>query len=454
MRQCFQFAWVLSFVLTTTATAQDFQRHNATFSQPRATLQAPTEAPTEPLFTVARTPATFRFSLVDGCETLPEDNPGNWSSWSESLYGSDGNYYIGISDHRGVDGQSFVVRLDPESLGQDIVLHTDALLNHEPGTYGHGKLHGRLDEYPKGHLVGATYWGIPPLDTQYKGEFWTGHIPGGYLFDVNFATGQSRDLGCPFPRDSWPMFATDTRRGIFYAIGYDKHFLAYDLANRKTIYAGLPPANIEWWVRATLVDEETGLCFSTSHARFVKFDPATATFSHLPISAPDNPDKDGLEEQSNEMRAYTRSRTPDGSYFCVTSDGMLFKFYPDTETVTPLGKNWGEGYYSTSLALSPDGRYVYYTVDAHGDAYKHGVPVIQYDLETDARKVIAFLGPYFGEKAGYVFGGSYSLTINGDGSELLIVWNGGLRDGEGNQKTFGTPALMFIDIPASERTRS
>jgi hypothetical protein len=397
---------------------------------------------------IAKTPCKIRFSVVEGCDPFPEDNTGCWSSWSESILASDGNYYSAISDHRGVDGRTFIVRYDPETGEQKEVFHSDKLLDHKPGTYGHGKIHGRLDEYPPGHLIAATYWGIPPMDTKYKGERWTGPIPGGYLIRVDLAKGTTENLGVPFVRDSWPMFATDTKRGIFHAIGYDRHYLAYDLANSRPLYAALPPPNIHWFERATLVDEKTGFCYSNSGERMVKYDLEKNEITYLEAEIPDNP---GSDEHPPSLRCYTRRRTADGAYLCHAMDGTVFKFYPDTEAIERVDINWGKGHYCTSSPISPGDRYLYYTVDVHGSAYTHGSPVVQYDLVEKRRKVLCFLHPYYQEKHGYVFGGSYSVVVNEDGSQIFITWNGKFRETEKEGESFGDPSFMLIDIPESER---
>ncbi len=410
------------------------------------TLAAPETLKDATEFVVAKEPSSFRFSVVKGCYPIPDYNSGVWSSWSQSILASDGNYYCAISNHLGVDGQCYVIRYNPKTDEQTRVLDTNVLISREPETYGHGKLHGRLDEYPKGYIIGATYWGMPPLWTVYKGEPWLGDVPGGHLFSIDIAKGTSKDLGVPFERDSWPMHATDTRRGIFYAVGYDKHFLAYDLNTKRPLYAALPQPTVEWSSRATLVDEITGNCYGTSRNRFVKYNPKTNKITYLEAQLPAKPNQKG----DTHLRCYTRRRTAEGAYICQTFDGTIFKFFPDTETTETIDINWGEGYYCASMALSPGGRYIYYTVDVHGSAYLHGSPIVQYDLKEKKRKVIAFLHPHFETAYNYVFGGSYSVTLNEDGSELFIVWNGKFKaDKEG--ESFGDPTFMVVEIPASER---
>lgn len=425
--------------------------------RPAQTLVAPPELRDATWFTIARVPCTLHFSVVEGCYPLSEDSAGLWSSWSESVLASDGNFYSAISNHQGVDGRSYIIRYEPETGRQTRVFDSHKLFAHEPGTYGHGKMHGRLDEYPEGFLVAATYWGMPPMITYYKGKRWTGSVPGGRLVQVNLETGTSRDLGVPFERDSWPMFATDTRRGIFYAVGFDKHFLAYDLNAERALYAALPQPTVEWGRRATLVDEETGNCYSTSLERFVKYDPTTNRISHLDVCAPSNPHREdmpyytpGRNDNYYYLRCYTRRRTREGAFICQTFTGVIFKFFPDEESVETIDINWEQGCYCASMALSPGERYLYYTVDVHGSSFKHGTPVVQYDLRKKRKKVLAFLHPYYMDEHDYRLGGSFDVNLNDDGSKLFLTWNG--KFGPKNEtESFGVPTFMLIEIPASER---
>ena len=64
--------------------------------------------------------------------------------------------------------------------------------------------------------------------------------------------------------------------------------------------------------------------------------------------------------------------------------------------------------------------------------------------------MIAFLHPFYADKYGYVFGGSYGLSLNKDGSQLFIAWNGKFSP-EKEGESFGDPTNMLIEIPESER---
>lgn len=404
---------------------------------------------------VALAPPKLRWSLIQGCDPFPENNQGLWSTWSSSVYASDGNFYTTVSDHRGVDGSSRVIRYDPRTGSQTVVLDTRALFRHEPGTFGHGKIHGRLAEYPAGSVYIASYWGLPPLSAKdpATGDYFAGPIPGGHLARVDIATGTSEDLGEIFHRDSWLMFATDKRRGILYGRGYDGHILAYDLKAGKTLFCALPPAQIMWDGRTVLVDEDRGVCYGNSRDRWVRFDPAHGSFALMNARTPPNPiHGNGVGENT---RGYAKHKLKDGSFLCMTSEGMMFKFFPEEDRTELLDFNWTNGMYCPDFAISPDERYVYYTLKdtlgCNSAPFQHGSPIVQYDLSTRRKKVLAFLHPYYHDKYGYFFGGSYAATLNGDGSQLFITWNGVIADEIPELGAYNNPSLMLVDIPESER---
>jgi hypothetical protein len=116
-----------------------------------------------------------------------------------------------------------------------------------------------------------------------------------------------------------------------------------------------------------------------------------------------------------------------------------------------MGTNWGDGLYATSMALSPDDHYLYYTVGAHGSTWNAGSPIIQLDLRTNTKKVLAFLHPFYQEKHGYVFGGSYSVCADSKATSLLITWNGRFRKSDETGESFGHLSFMHLAIPAVER---
>ena len=173
----------------------------------------------------------------------------------------------------------------------------------------------------------------------------------------------------------------------------------------------------------------------------------------------------------DRMRCNTRQRGPDGLFWGITYSGEIFSYDPEKEEVKGHGLIWpGYDLYSCTIDRSPGGRYLYYTIGAHSRAYLYGSPVIQYDIKTGKRKVLAFLYQHFYDKFGYIPGGSYAFKLDDKGEKLFMMWNGDFNDAEAlkekggwdpkdistygmpsNLDAFGHCAVFVLNIPDSER---
>ena len=133
--------------------------------------------------------------------------------------------------------------------------------------------------------------------------------------------------------------------------------------------------------------------------------------------------------------------------------GVMYKFYPDEEKTEYIGINWdAEGVYTTSVAMDSKFRYIYYVPGSHGRTMNLGTPVVQYDIKTDQKKVIAFLGPLYHEKYGYACTGTFGIELSEDDSLLVIQMNGGF--GENPHKSmFEQTAIFTVHIPEAERSK-
>jgi hypothetical protein len=105
--------------------------------------------------------------------------------------------------------------------------------------------------------------------------------------------------------------------------------------------------------------------------------------------------------------------------------------------------------------LSPDERFLYYLPGSHGQAFKYGTPVVQYEIATGTRKVLAFLAPVLEKELHYVPGGSYGVKLSADGGTLYVNFNGHaadpVRPAAMKPNGFGLCSFAAIHIPASER---
>jgi hypothetical protein len=238
-------------------------------------------------------------------------------------------------------------------------------------------------------------------------------------------------------------------------------FMCYDVPNKRIRFAGYLPEGMRWFWRTMLVDEDTGFVYSTNNLpsdstiNFIRYEPVKNRFFMMKSAVPAN----RMTGKYGQMRAHTRRKTSDGAFIGIISadtagrGGELFKFYPSEDRVEDLGLCWeGDQRYTASLAMSPDKKYLYYIPAAHGKTYLEGAPVVQYNLQSGRRKVIAFLFPYFYEKYGYIPGGTYSINLDDNGENLFVLLNGAFSEyNQEGSDTFGDPAIVVIHIPPAER---
>jgi len=413
-------------------------------------IKIPADYPGKQDFTVAKAVPAVDFAPIRNLypEFFPDDNKGIWSQWGEVTKGPNGCFYMASGDHRCKNGQVFITEYDPVKKEQRIVVDVGKICGWKKNQLVHGKIHGRMDIMQDGTLVAAT-WNGSSIRKEWLDN---GYVKGGYVFTYNVLTGVAEYHGIPFYGDSWPYHSIDTQTGVMMAIGAENNFMTYDVRKKKLLYGGFPPNGIDWCRRATLLDERTGLLYSTDLStkenRLICYDQRTNVFRRLACSSPPNP----VTGASSRMRAYTARRTPDGAFYCMDSPGTIYKFYPDEERTELIGINWDEqGVYTTSVAMSPKFRYIYYVPGSHGGAMNLGTPVVQFDTQSNKKKVIAFLGPYYHNKYGYGTTGTFGIELSEDGSLLVIQMNGGF--GEDPYKSrFEHTAIFAVHIPESERS--
>ena len=110
---------------------------------------------TLPPHTTASTPPTVDFAPFP----KPNYNGNPWSQWGAALLASNGRFYCAIGDHLGVDGNSYVYEYDPASKRLALIGDVKTAVNHIPGSWGHGKIHGQINEGNDGYIYMPTYWG-------------------------------------------------------------------------------------------------------------------------------------------------------------------------------------------------------------------------------------------------------------------------------------------------------
>ncbi len=408
-----------------------------------AMLKVPEEAEgAQAPFVVAQVPPRVELALYP--EPIKHPDWGHvWSQWGDGVLGPDGRFYSSIGDHGGPDGHSYIYAYNAQERRLHLVVDQQKFLGQREGDWGFGKIHGRLEYLEDGMLYWATYWGNgPPDDYAQEKELY------GMVVRADPRTGKGDILGVAQAPYVLPMGMIDHRAKLFYGLPCDnrwqgKGFLVYDLEARETIYYGHQAQ--ERGQRFILIAEERGSAYFTvqpdadrDELWLARYDVGENAVDLQALRLPDG---------YGTMRAGTERADGRGDYYIVCN-GKLARVDLEAGEVEPIGPVWDEGEYTTAVEISPGGRYLYAIPGSHGTAWQFGAPVVQYDLKTGRRKVLAFLGPYYRERYGYYVGGSYCVELSPDGRRLFFGMNG--NDEEGGQ-AFGLPASMLLHIPESER---
>jgi len=395
---------------------------------------------------IARTPPTIDFLYFPG-----QTHPGKlWSVWGEgSAVGS--KYYTSIGDHNSPRGESQVYEYDSRTKKLRLIMNVKKFLE-QPGmlppgmNYIPGKIHSRTEMGSDGRLYFSTHRGSTSDNTTdargYKGD---------NIYRVNPKTGKMEIAALyPMPKHTIPASVLDPERMIYYggtapgndAVDKGVWFIAYDVKNHKLLkkeeggfdrYAIFSRSSGCIYWRGLPKAKEGG---TDAGAYGRKYDPRTNLITSCP--------------QVPVVRACTEE-TKDGIVYGFTQgDRNMWAFDVRNETFKTVGPGMvASESYVTSMDLDPvTERYIYYVPGAHGGGIKDGTPVVQYDVETNTRKIIAFLGKFYAEKYGYSPDGTFSVAVSPDGSILFITWNGSRLP---NAKDWDTVAMTAIHIPESER---
>lgn len=401
-------------------------------------LEVPKGVQLTPGVVVAKAAPEVEFHYYPG-----QDYPAKlWSAWGENL--AVGPYcYSAIGDHDGPVGNAFLYQYDARDQQLRKVVDLKQVLQVPEGKYTPGKIHSRIDQGNDGWLYFSTHRGSTRVTLPkfgFAGGWILRHDPQREVTEVV--------AHAPLPNQTLPTSVMDPQRMIFYAgtqdgaNQQDPMFLAYDVKRRKVLYSGPQgPA------RCLILARSTGRVYfhpvngkaAKGPQQLYRFDPAAPA---APVAI----------DAKLAMRAATME-SPEGDVYTIEGED-LWAFNTRTEQARHLGKAPVAGKtYTASLDLCPRTyRYLYYIPGAHGGAEADGTPVVQYDLRTNQRKVLAFLHPYYHQKYDYVPSGAYGLAISPEGDKLYITFNGARRAEDLSRRVrWNTCAFFVLRIPAAER---
>ena len=408
---------------------------SASFLKPPATLR--------PRVKIAKTPPTVDFLFYPG-----QTYAGNpWSVWGDGL-AVGMKYYSAIGDHKSPEGNAFVYEYDAKTKQLRRVVDLRKVLKRPAGHYTPGKIHSRLDMGSDGWLYFSTHRGSTRVALDPKN-----HYRGDWILRYHPKRQKTEIVAhAPLPMQCMPTSLLDPDRLIFYAGTADAlnkkkpQFLAYDVKNRKVLYSDdYGPYRYLIFARSTGKVYFHGNTSSPSRTKgvgqLVRFDPKKPGVPK-PIPA-----RLGLRSATQE--------TPGGFVYTIDHD-RLWAFDTKTEKVTDLGPSAvGAKTYTTSIDVDmKTQRYLYYVPGAHGGAEKDGTPLVQFDIKTRTRKVIAFLHPHHFNRYEYIPIGTFGSAVSSEGDKVYITWNGNMgteRKDLGKRVRFNTCAMSVVHIPQTER---
>ena len=384
--------------------------------------------------TVSKTAPTIDFVYFPG-----QDYAGRpWSCWGESLF-ANGKYYAAIGDHLAPAGTARVFEYDPAKKAFRQLVDLKTLLAMPDGHYSPAKIHTALSLGADGAIYFGTHRGSTTVTTDKY------HYKGDWVVRVTPGTAKAEVVAhAPVAKHCIPTGFLDPERLIFYggtAPGEGKEdasgvrFFAYDTRKQKLLVDVADGPK-----RAMIFARSSGRVYYTpaSGGPLMRFDPAKGAPVKIAAELPD------LRAASDE--------TKDGVVYAVSNgqgarEPVLYALDTRTERVTVLGSPMaGAVGYIAALKADASGRYLYYSPGAHGGADKDGSAVVQYDTKTGAKKVLAFLHPFYKDTYGVTPVGTYGYSLSSAGDMLYVTWNAS-RGG----RAWDVCALSVIHIPASER---
>lgn len=350
-----------------------------------------------------------------------------WSQWGQGLVIEDGRFFSAIGDHLGPDGNSYIYEYDPEAGELTMVADVLSYVDHEPGSWGYGKVHGQMVPGPCGEFYLSTYWGTfrdLEFDGSYNGDLLMRLDPYGRTLEA---------LGVPVDRHGQPSLSGAPSYGLLYGEAVDPKlkpegnkgpFFVYDVVAEEVIYQA--DGNHDGY-RNVMVDEDGRAYFSVGDNRLAVYDPSTNDVSEFDAEMP------GVW-----LRAST-TPLPDGKLFGATRDPDRFFIMSPSGEIEDLGDAAG---YTASMALAPGGEHFYYMPHAHGKAWEDGAPLIRVD-DTGQQEIVIELNSLVEDGLGYTVGGTYNIAVSPDGESVYIGAN---VSPVGDDSGFGEVVLIVVRL--------
>jgi len=351
-----------------------------------------------------------------------------WSQWGQGLVLPDGRFVSAIGDHRGQDGNSYLYEYSPESHSLTLIGDVLSFVDHEPGTWWFGKIHGQMSAGSCGEIYFSTYWG-DRTDLTYGPSY-----EGDLLFRLDLEQRSVANLGVPVPQRGIPSLAGWAEGGLIYGEAVDPYsdpnrgaFFVFDMHEQQVIYRNDDPNHVGF--RSIAVDAAGRALYSVGGGALAVYDPRTNEVQSLLHRMP------GVW-----LRAAT-APGPDGTLYGATREpDVLFAMAPSGE-IRVLGPLRG---YTTSIALHPSGDRLFYVPGAHGDSWVQGTPLISVDTSTGEETIVVELNGLAEEHLGLRLGGTYNVAVDPSGRVVYLGMNAGVV---GTDSSFGEVVLLIVHLP-------
>lgn len=396
-------------------------------------------------FDVARKPPTVRLAF-HGNLGPDADKRRLWSSWGDIALAGDGRVYCAIGDHGndvGGDARCFLYRWNPKSRTLEQVADMNKVVPPREGQPAWSKVHAKVDEGADGKIYFCC-----TLNDGNRAKLptygWNETLPGGQIYQFDPTTGKTAVYANLPARRCTATSLLDRERNIWWCnleAGEGNALWGFDLTSKKPLYQG---ADGSVGFNRTFGLLRDGTLLFNGESTLLRLDPQSKEVKSLKTSFVGSP---GMRTVSRETSA--------GTVYGVThKTNELFRYDLAKDEAELLGPSWLLGAYTTLMLVSPDERFLYYLPGAHGGAVKDGTPVIQYDVKSGRRKVLAFLAPVFEKEHDYAPAGTYGAKLSADGTRLYVNFNGHPvknRPKHLRADGFGLCSFAEIEIPASER---
>ena len=369
---------------------------------------------------------------VEGVRYPRPDYDGEpWTQWGQGIVLPDGRFLSAIGDQLGPDGNSFLYEYDPATGSVATLGDVLSYVNHEPGTWGYGKIHGQMVAGPCGAVYFSTYWG------SYRGLEFAGEYRGDVLFRLDPYGRTLAALGVPVDLHGQASLASSPSHGLVFGESIDPiikgegidqgPFFAYDVQREEVVFLGPESPHVGY--RSILVDTRGRAFYSIGNGQLAVYDPDTGAVETHPSTMP-----------GEWLRAVTVVAS-DGSVYGVTREpDAFFVLRPDGK-MEDLGEASG---YTTSLALSSDEEHFFYMPNAHGNAWELGGALTRVSTSNGQQEVVVELNRLVEDGLGLTLGGTYNVAVSPEGKTVYVGAN---ASPVGDDSGFGEVVLLVVHLP-------